>query len=1142
MLKVHFSKRNISRYVLVFIASALAFSFQNCGKGFQSQQLDLSSLKPSSLAIPQIVFTSPSDNVSSASVTVQFNILDVDVSSIKSVTCQLGANPTQDCSLKNITFTNLVDGDYSLKVSVTTNSDVKIEAVKVFRKDATAPVVSVSSAPSVVTNQVTANFIFAAVDVLSGIDKIECALDAATFAVCSSPQNFTGLKVGAHNLKIRASDKSGNISSVFVYNWSVDLSAPTVLISLTPTALTKSVKATFGFSGMGLVSYECQLDMAAYSTCVSPSYFADVGQGDHVFRVRGKNAAGTVSSAAIYSWKVDSMGPTTPVLTADVLALTNKKAAKISFIATDAGGIASYECSLNSEAFAICVSPASLSTLTEGKNSFQVRAKDTSGNLSLVGVFNWTIDATAPKVGFTEIPEDFNTNGVSSFKFVVTDTYSKILAVTCSWKTAITASMSIDCKSGAVSYQLPPGRYTLMVQTTDELGNSGTAIFKWEVDKALGELYKFKELAVNQYTKCGVTLDNRMLCMSNTGAPKYMAGLENLHNVVPVDYSGFCALTTISAIRCWNWSYDNIFTIFDNSKLSNVQMLSGGQTFTCAVLKDTSVWCWGKNNAGQLGNNSKVDSLDQPVQVIGLSNVKSVSASFQTACATTLDGRAKCWGDGGSGQLGNGSFMSTLIPVDVVGLSDAKEVKTSWRASCALMNSGTMKCWGDYAYIASEKNQTTNVPGDVVGLSNVQQFKVGSAILTDGSLKFWGMIDGYDAYSTLIFKPTDLGAFTSLKSFSEGNGNCVIQQDGGARCFGSNPMGDLGLNSTTQSSIPTESIILSNFKSIKGQNYSACGMTNNNTVKCWGYNFNSYLGSGDTMSSATPVAVSGLGTVKSLSVGIFNSCAITSADTVKCWGNNDWGSLGDGTKTLTNSAVDVIGVTNAKEVSGSCVLMFDGSVKCWGSNFLAGTPDYSGTPTTIAGLTGVKSISVAGHNACAINSVGKVYCWGLLENGHTISTLTEVIGVSDAVKISAGSEVRCALSSVGGVKCWGRNSLGGLGNGTTGTTNNDSEYFTSVDVIGLSSGVAKVEVGVNNACALKTNGTIFCWGANPSGALGNGSYNNTSVPVQLVNPKPVVDFSISQNTLYLIHDDNTVSTSGLKYFFYHEPAGLLRGL
>ena len=306
-----------------------------------------------------------------------------------------------------------------------------------------------------------------------------------------------------------------------------------------------------------------------------------------------------------------------------------------------------------------------------------------------------------------------------------------------------------------------------------------------------------------------------------------------------------------------------------------------------------------------------------------------------------------------------------------------------------------------------------------------------------------------------------------------------------------------------------------------------CALKADRTVVCWGQNNYGQLGTGTTTQSNTARLVHGpslvdiLSDVTAISSGRDHTCALKGDGTVACWGQNDFGQLGNGfaVEDLPNPlAATVPGLAGVTAIGlgaeHTCALKADQTVACWGSPSLgqvgAGTYSTSTpsgfpvrpTPLVVSGVTAATALAVGGAHSCALVAGGTVKCWGdnsrgQLGNGSTTAggaatpTPQLVGGLTDASQIVAGAVHTCARRTAGTSACWGDNYYGELGNGTT--VNATSPQTVS----GLpANSVLAAHLG-NHSCALSTDSTARCWGANFFGALGNGTTVHSNSP-QLV--------------------------------------------
>lgn len=246
-------------------------------------------------------------------------------------------------------------------------------------------------------------------------------------------------------------------------------------------------------------------------------------------------------------------------------------------------------------------------------------------------------------------------------------------------------------------------------------------------------------------------------------------------------------------------------------------------------------------------------------------------------------------------------------------------------------------------------------------------------------------------------------------------------------------------------------------------------------------------------------AVAGL---RALAAGVSHGCGLEEDGTAWCWGANESGQLGNGSTEDPRSAVKVVTETPfslvAAGLSHTCALDGGGGVSCWGRNLNGQLGDGSrtdhGQPSPVSGENSFQSLAAGWNHTCALTDTGQAFCWGLngdgqVGDGTRVDRLvpTRVPGVFNA--LAAGAQHTCGISG-NSVLCWGENSFGQLGDGEIQAAQADP-----VRVRGLPSPPTALVAGAVHTCALLTGGAAFCWGQNLHGQLGNGSTENSALPV-----------------------------------------------
>lgn len=578
--------------------------------------------------------------------------------------------------------------------------------------------------------------------------------------------------------------------------------------------------------------------------------------------------------------------------------------------------------------------------------------------------------------------------------------------------------------------------------------------------------------------------------------------------------------------------------------------LAAGWGHTCALMEEGGVYCWGDNTNGQLGNGSGEAFIPSPKAVSGLAKgVAAITAKGGHTCALLDAGTVKCWGDNSYGQLGDGTAEDRKTPETVARLEGVRSVAAGWNHTCAIIDGEEMKCWGwNYFGQLGDRSMTSQLkpvsvaelpgPASAMGLG----WRHTCAVIDPGLVMCWGANEygqGWDGWLVEPDSPTptaDPGAdktatptkkpatpteksapprdlnFDYQPMDSGGNHNCAITKKGGVKCWGSNDAGQMGIGNSGGQSNPVDVIGLTGEAvgvAVGGSH--SCAVMRSGDVMCWGANYSGEIGDGTHIDRKHPALVLGLPNgATSIAAGGGHTCAVV-PEGVMCWGANNNHQLGTPLSGpyLGISAVYVKGLSSGvRELSSisdhTCALTRAGGVVCWGLNedgqLGDGTKQYRPEAVPVSGLeSGVMSVAAGHSHSCAVTLDGKVKCWGAnaygtLGDGAWYSSFLPVDvlqGDDKAVRVVAGFYHACYLTDTGKVKCWGLGNQGQLGNGS----------FSQKDIpleVWLSEKVLFLEAGDTHTCAITVGGSIVCWGSNFNGQLGNGETTSSNVPVEVI--------------------------------------------
>ncbi|MCM2327478.1 MAG: hypothetical protein NDI88_06295 [Lysobacter sp.] len=544
---------------------------------------------------------------------------------------------------------------------------------------------------------------------------------------------------------------------------------------------------------------------------------------------------------------------------------------------------------------------------------------------------------------------------------------------------------------------------------------------------------------------------------------------------------------------------------------SGITAIAAGDSHVLALKGDRTVIAWGNNANGQVGDGTTTQR-STPVPVTGLANVVQVAAGGGASLARTADGRAWEWG-------------RSTVPTRVEGLDDVVEISAGSRFMLARLGDGTVWAWGsnDRGQLGDgtrgEPYAWYPTPRRVSGLANVTRISAGGdhalALRADGSVWAWGANgrgETGDGTGTDRLVPAPVDGLAGIASISAGYGHSTaIRGDGAAFAWGANGYAELGDGTYIDRPSPVRIAALDGAVAISTGFLHAFALTPAGTFLAWGTNDRGQLGHASLTHPLTPVPVPGLSGFRAVSVGDLFTVALKEDGTVWTWGDNAFGQLGNSAFTFrtTASAVALEGV--ARIASGgfhAVALKADGSVVAWGDSRAGQIGDGESVnrsaPVTVRGLgpgSSVRDVAAGGIHTLALEAAGTVLSWGdnyssqlgPRESGDT-SVPARITGLADVAAISAGGAHSVALKTDGTVWTWGHNHRGQLGDGTRSALYQGR--LAPAAVAGMA-GVKSVSAGGSHTVALKSDGTLWAWGANSSGQLGDGTFEDRLAPVRV---------------------------------------------
>jgi alpha-tubulin suppressor-like RCC1 family protein len=650
----------------------------------------------------------------------------------------------------------------------------------------------------------------------------------------------------------------------------------------------------------------------------------------------------------------------------------------------------------------------------------------------------------------------------------------------------------------------------------------------------------------------------------------------NATNITTGTFSGNGVSNPSAGVGSFNPAVAGVGNHTINYTINSSQLwnsVSTGSQFTLAIKENGTLWGWGNNGNGQLGNGN-TSQQNSPVQIGTASNWQSVHAGANHTTAIKTDGTLWAWGYNGDGQLGIGNYNLQNSPVQVGTASNWKQVVTGDNFTLALKTDGTIWAWGygGNGQLGNGNWSSSNTPVQIGTGTNWKTIEAGGqtslAIKTDGTLWGWG-IGGSGQFgngtSNTYTTPTQIGTGTNWSAVSVYyNHTLGLKTDGTLWSSGSNWNGQLGFGYSSSNQYTFTQIgTATNWASIAAGSDHSMAIKTNGTLWAWGYGGSGQFGNGSSSSNSTPTQIGTGNEWTKVHAGAYFNFVQQGIGYLWFAGENGNGQLGNGnTNQISTLSTLSTPITSSIPVS---VVIDNATFNYSTTLYFTYDPNPAPTITGLAGGTftstpaGLTIDPATGQIDIPASAVG-TYVITYTTNGMCPNTLTSTITLSNpinpeftgvtegqeicyasapiqltATNITTGSFSGTGVSNVspgigsfnptvagagdheieytinveatwkevatagsqtlaihtnGTLWAWGNNGSGQLGNGSTTSTATPTQIGTDNDWV-------KIATGQNHAAAVKANGTLWAWGNNGNGQLGNGSTNNSTSPIQV---------------------------------------------
>jgi len=545
---------------------------------------------------------------------------------------------------------------------------------------------------------------------------------------------------------------------------------------------------------------------------------------------------------------------------------------------------------------------------------------------------------------------------------------------------------------------------------------------------------------------------------------------------------------------------DSLIPVQEETHDTNWKSVSLGHSHVVALKNDGTLWAWGNNHYGALGPDAPIWGTLLPEQLGTESNWEKIAAGNSYTLAIKDDGTLWAWGANHNGQLGDGTTENKDTPIQITSSHEWQQIFTKHNSSFAIKRDGTLWAWGEnrYATLGNDSINDQHTPVQITDSNNWRHISSGQShtvgLKTNGTLWTWGdnsygeLGDGTNRYQKT---PVQIGD-SSWKYVSAGERHTLaIKNDGTLWAWGENRYHQSGYDNTASVNTPKRVEGDTVWHKVYASDKFSLGLDRSGRLWGWGYNDRGQLGNGTSDYILSPQKHPEITHIKQLLSKVDMTIILNEDGSIFTWGTNSSFQLGHSPDTMYvhTAQQESTHATDWKQITLGTnhviALKENGTVWSWGANGKGqlGVGDRVDRPEARPVSTlGNDTIAVcAGHYfSAALKRDGTLWTWGALTTSMDGDT-TPVQEASEGTTwhaLSCGGDFILALRDGGELWSWGGNQFGQLANGTT--------TFTPVPQREASRSLwESISAGTNYAIGIKADSTLWGWGSNINDAIGS---------------------------------------------------------